>query len=54
MERLLSKAKPNREAMVKFMCDEHGFSEERIGKFADTLIEIKVKSGQKGIGSWTG
>ena len=34
------------------MSEEHGFSQERIGKFADTLSELKHKAGQKGIGSW--
>jgi flap endonuclease-1 len=53
MEKILAGAKPNRERVVKFMCDEHDFSEERIGKFADTLMKLRSKSGQKGIGSWT-
>ncbi len=44
--------KVNKEMLVKFMSEEHGFSRERIGKFADTLAELKLKAGQKGMGSW--
>jgi flap endonuclease-1 len=44
--------KVNKEMLMKFMCDEHGFGQERIGKFAETLVEMKLKAGQKGIGSW--
>jgi flap endonuclease-1 len=44
--------KVNKEMLVKFMCDEHGFSHERIGKFADTLAKLKLKAGQKGMDSW--
>jgi flap endonuclease-1 len=42
----------SREKVVDFMCGEHGFSEERIGKFADRLSEAKKKAGQKGISKW--
>ena len=45
-------AKVDKGALVRFMSDEHGFSQERIAKFADTLAELKSKAGQKGIGSW--
>ncbi len=45
-------AKVNKGALVRFMSDEHGFSHERIAKFADTLAELKSQAGQKGIGSW--
>ncbi len=48
----IKSARPDKESIIKFMCDEHGFSEERIGKFADTLIELKNRAGQKGIDSW--
>lgn len=43
---------PNKSAILKFMCDEHEFSEERISKFADKLLGIKQSGGQKGINSW--
>lgn len=49
---LLSKAKPDADGVVKFMCDEHGFSRERIGKMAENLGELGGASRQKGIGSW--
>ncbi len=48
----IKSASPDKESIIKFMCEEHGFSEERIGKFADTLIELKNRAGQKGIDSW--
>ena len=37
---------------MRFMCNEHDFSEERIGKFADKLFEARGASRQKGIDSW--
>ncbi len=51
-EKLVASAKPNKEKIVRFMCDEHGFSNERIDKFADKLVSAKGKAGQKGIGGW--
>lgn len=48
----IKEARPNKQEIVKFMCEEHDFSEERIGKFADKLLEIKSGAGQKGINSW--
>jgi flap endonuclease-1 len=50
--RIMSDVHPSKEEMVKFMCDEHGFSVERIEKYADKFIEAKAKKGQKGMGSW--
>jgi len=44
--------KVNKEMLVKFMSEEHGFSQERIGKFADTLAKLKLRAGQKGMGAW--
>jgi flap endonuclease-1 len=44
--------KVDKERLIGFMSGEHGFSQERIGKFAETLSELKLKAGQKGIGSW--
>lgn len=43
---------PDKASIVKFMCQEHGFSEERISKFTDKLLAIRHSSGQKGINSW--
>lgn len=45
-------AKVDKDKLIKFMCEEHGFSEERIEKFADTLSEYKSQSGQKGMDAW--
>lgn len=49
---MVNKGVPDKERLVGFMCDEHGFSQERIGKYADKLLKAKAGKGQKGIGSW--
>ena len=49
---ILSKAKPDANGVVKYMCDEHGFSKERIAKMAEKLSELRGVTKQKGIGSW--
>ncbi len=43
---------PDRTAMIDFMCKIHGFSEERIAKYADKLEKGKPDSKQKGIEGW--
>ncbi|MDE1855194.1 MAG: flap endonuclease-1 [Candidatus Micrarchaeota archaeon] len=48
----LNSAKANKEKIIKFMCDTHDFSQERIDKFADMLVGYKSAAGQKGISSW--
>lgn len=48
----LKNAKPDKGRMMKFMCGAHDFSEERVEKFADTLVSLRSAAGQKGIGSW--
>jgi hypothetical protein len=35
------------------MCGAHDFSEERVTKFADTLLSLRSASGQRGIGDWS-
>ncbi len=42
----------DKDGIVHFMCDVHGFSHERIMKFADRLIERKGEAKQRGIDSW--
>lgn len=49
---LLKDSKANKEKMIKFLCGEHGFSQERVDKFADMLTGYKSAAGQKGIGTW--
>jgi flap endonuclease-1 len=49
---LLKDAKPDREALLRFMCTEHGFSKERVAKFADMLVGYRSAAGQKGMSSW--
>ncbi len=43
---------PNKESIIKFLCDQHDFGHERIGKFADKLIAIKSSAGQSGMSRW--
>jgi flap endonuclease-1 len=45
-------AKPDREGLVEFMCERHGFDKERIGKFADILLKARSLNGQHGIDRW--
>ena len=52
VEKILKEASPSKEKMIKFLCDEHEFSQERVEKFADRLLTSKKSSGQKGISSW--
>lgn len=42
----------DRDGIVKFMCSEHGFSNERIEKFADKLASLRNQSRQKGMEKW--
>lgn len=51
-EEMLSSSKPDKSGIIKFMCDEHEFSVERISKVADKLLEHRGSRGQKGINSW--
>ncbi|MGB9732381.1 MAG: flap endonuclease-1 [Candidatus Micrarchaeia archaeon] len=43
------KIKPDKEKIIKIMCDEYEFSRERVEKFADRLLEISGKKGQRGL-----
>ncbi|MGC8586744.1 MAG: flap endonuclease-1 [Candidatus Micrarchaeia archaeon] len=52
MSSAIKDSKPDKRMLIKFMCDEHGFSEERISKFADLLLSIRSAAGQKGISDW--
>ncbi len=49
---LLKDSRANKEKIVRFLCDEHDFSHERVDKFADALVDYKSAAGQKGIGAW--
>ncbi|MDE1852031.1 MAG: flap endonuclease-1 [Candidatus Micrarchaeota archaeon] len=51
-DELIKGAKPDKEKVISFMCDEHGFSNERVDKAANKLLELKGRKGQKGISSW--
>ena len=51
-QELIAKAKPDKQSIIRFMCDEHGFSGDRITKFADKLSELRGTKGQRGINNW--
>jgi hypothetical protein len=40
------------EGTVKFMCSEHGFSEERISKALERIGAASINTKQSGIDSW--
>jgi flap endonuclease-1 len=44
--------KPNVEGIMRMMCNEYEFSENRILKFAETLAKLKNSSKQEGISKW--
>ncbi len=50
--RLIKGKRPDRGGIIEFMCNEHGFSRERIEKYADRLAAADSGKGQKGIGGW--
>ncbi len=49
---VMLEAFPNKDEMIKFMCDQHDFSRERIEKFSDKLAEMRGEGKQKSIGQW--
>ena len=44
--------KPDKESIMEFMCDVHGFSKDRIEKYADRLVAARGSARQKGIDEW--
>ncbi|MEM4257109.1 MAG: flap endonuclease-1 [Candidatus Diapherotrites archaeon] len=45
---------PNKEELIKFLCEKHNFSFDRVSKTIDKLIEKKAeKSKQKTLGDWS-
>ncbi len=51
---VLKNAKPDKNMLLRFLCDEHDFSLDRATKFAEKIMELKGQSGQKGINNWLG
>jgi flap endonuclease-1 len=49
---MIKNAKPDKEKIIRFMCDEHDFSQERVAKVADSILELRGVKGQKGMGNW--
>ena len=45
-------ARPSRNNIIEFMCSEHGFSEDRISKFADKLVSKAGESKQHSMHKW--
>ncbi|MGC8649252.1 MAG: flap endonuclease-1 [Candidatus Micrarchaeia archaeon] len=43
---------PNKEKILSFMCDEHGFDRDRIMKYIDKLLSLSNESRQKGLSNW--
>ena len=52
--RLQESSIPDREALIKLMCDDYGFSTERITRSSERIFESRKKERQKGIGLWMG
>ncbi len=50
--KVLWESKPDKNGIMRFMCDEHEFSGDRVGKVADKLLELRGVKGQKGINNW--
>ncbi|MFI5412651.1 MAG: flap endonuclease-1 [Candidatus Micrarchaeales archaeon] len=48
----LMNQRPNHDKIIEFMCKEHDFSEDRIGKYSAKLSGIRVSSKQSGIDNW--
>src|SRR3989344_460363 len=48
----LQPKEPERDKLVKFMVDEHDFSQERMEKVADKLQESYGKSKQSSLSGW--
>ncbi len=44
--------RPDKHEIIRFMCDDHGFSRERIEKFVDKLVSIRGEANQQGIHKW--
>ncbi len=49
---LIKKFKPDKEKIIKFMCDEHEFSAERIENSIKKLLDSRNMGNQKGINNW--
>ncbi len=54
ISRLLKECRPERHAIIEFMCGEHGFSEDRISKFADKLASQRQSKSQRSMDQWMG
>jgi flap endonuclease-1 len=50
--KLLQEASLDRDSLLRFMCNEHGFSEERVEKMISVLAAAKKEKKQKDINSW--
>lgn len=53
LTKMISQARPSKQKIVEFMCDKHGFSADRVEKFADQLLSLVGKANQKSILDWS-
>ena len=49
---IVLKTSPDEKKLIEFMCNEHGFSEERIAKFAGKLFESSKSTKQSSMDKW--
>ena len=49
---LLSDSSPDRDSLMSFMCDEHGFSAERVEKSIEKIMASRKEKKQKDINKW--
>ena len=47
-----AKLQPDKEGILRFMCDEHDFSNERIEKIVNRTMETRTKAHQPSIDNW--
>lgn len=45
-------ARPDTRGMIEFMCSRHGFSEDRISRYAERLSKLRGEARQRGMGAW--
>ncbi len=50
--KIVSEASLDKEKLMRFMCDEHGFSKERVEKIANGVLDTKKEQKQKDINKW--
>ena len=49
---LFKEFRPDKKSILEFMCNDYGFSEERISKFADKLLDGRQSRSQRSMEGW--